>query len=118
MTDRSSPIATAERLPSAGRAHGKSTSAGGGQFDWNLIATWLVHPAKAAIIETLWRLGEAASPSDLARMVEEEHEHNAFGLSLIAYHAGKLAEMGILKVARTEEVGRNVETFYELVERW
>ncbi|MGD9735145.1 MAG: hypothetical protein AB7V58_05980 [Solirubrobacterales bacterium] len=117
MTDQPSSTATTEHLPSVrGRANGKPTGAGGERFDWNLLVARLVHPAVVMIVEALWSIEEAASPTDLTRMFDHP-DGDGYSLSLIAYHARRLSMAGVLTVARTELTGRNQETFYALAER-
>ena len=109
--------ATQDTLPPVrDRASGELAGTGGEQFDWNLLVPWLVHPVKVLIVEALWWIGEPVSPTDLTRMLGSA-DRDAFTLSLVAYHAKRLSEGGVLAVARRTETGRNLETFYVLVVR-
>jgi hypothetical protein len=85
---------------------------GGEHFDWNLLVPRLVHPLKVAIIEALSWLGEPISPTDITKMFDDEAEPHY--LSLVAYHAAKLEEIGAIEVMRTRPVRGALEKFYGL----
>lgn len=113
MNSQASTDATQQDLPSDhGRGNGKVTRAGDEHFDWNLLVPLVVHPLKVAIVEALHWIGEAVSPTDLSRMFGEDTEDHY--LSLVAYHASKLEEIGAVEVVRTRPARGALEKFYGL----
>ncbi len=114
MDNRTSSDATPHDLPSdRGRANGKTAGEGDEHFDWSTLVPLLVHPTKVAIIEALAWVEEPASPTDLTRMFGEGERKDQY-LSLIAYHAAKLQEIGVIEVVRTRPVRGALEKFYAL----
>jgi len=113
MDSSISPDATQQDLPSDhGRGNGKVTRNGGEHFDWNLLVPLVVHPLKVAIVEALHWIGRPVSPTDVSRMFGEDTEDHY--LSLVAYHASKLEEIGAVEVVRTRPARGALEKFYDL----
>ncbi|HVO53112.1 MAG TPA: hypothetical protein VMT37_01730 [Solirubrobacterales bacterium] len=88
------------------------TRNGGEHFDWNLLVPLVVHPLKVAIVEALHWIGRPVSPTDVSRMFGEDTEDHY--LSLVAYHASKLEEIGAVEVVRTRPARGALEKFYDL----
>jgi hypothetical protein len=81
-------------------------------FEWDTLVPHLVHPLKVAIIEAMSWIDEPLSPRDLDLVLDDE-----FGVSLVAYHVGVLADHGALEAVGQEQVRGAVKTFYVLVAR-
>lgn len=76
--------------------------------DWLALVPLQLHPAKVAVLEALAWLDEPLSPSDLEKLVD----HEDYYLAILAYHARKLEEAGVLKVVRERRVRGATEKFY------
>lgn len=81
-------------------------------FEWDMLVPRLVHPLKVAIIEAMSWIDEPLSPRDLDLVFDDE-----FGVSLVAYHVGTLADYGVVEKVGSELVRGVVKTFYELTSR-
>jgi hypothetical protein len=77
---------------------------------WDGLIARLVHPTKVAIIEALLWVEEPLSATELTRLLADPSLY----LAIVSYHAGGLAELGLLEViARQQAEGAGaVESFY------
>lgn len=80
-------------------------------FDWAALIARLVHPTKVAIIEALSYLGQPLSATDLTKVFDEPKQ---LYLSLVSYHAKKLAKDGMLVVVGSRHVRGSLEQFYAI----
>ncbi len=81
----------------------------GHPFDWEILVPRLIHPMKVAIIEAMSWIEVPVSPKELDRIFGEE-----FGVSLVAYHMRRLAQVGAVEKDHQESVRGALQTFYVL----
>ena len=108
---RTSPKATPGRLSLGPDRELNETSEGTEilPFSWEELVPLLVHPLKVVCIEAICWIGRPLSATDLRKVFEPE-----YGLSVISYHLGSLAKLGILSKARQRRVRGATEKFYFL----
>jgi hypothetical protein len=78
-------------------------------FNWGTLVPYLIHPVKVAIIEAMEWVAMPLSPRELDRLFDEQ-----FGVSLVAYHMGTLAEVGAVEKVGQRPVRGALQTFYAL----
>lgn len=83
-------------------------------LNWSALVPRTVHPVQVAIIEAMEWIGEPVSATELRDMFQEPEVHY---LSLIAYHMGKLADLGAVEKVGHRPVRGARETFYFLAPR-
>jgi hypothetical protein len=84
------------------------TVEGGEPFNWSALVPHVVHPFQVAIIEALVWMGQPLSASDLSKLFDDDEYY----VTLLSYHAVKLAKYGILEMAGKRYVRGSVEKFY------
>jgi len=75
---------------------------------WEALVPRVVHPVKVAVIEALRWIGRPMSPTELVVVLDCKD----FYLGLVAYHVGKLVELGAVEPVRERQVRGAIETFY------
>ena len=78
-------------------------------FNWESLVPHSVHPVRVAIIEAMEWINEPLAPKELDQIFDEE-----FGLSLVAYHTRKLADVGAVEKIRQRPVRGALQSFYVL----
>lgn len=76
-------------------------------FDWSAVIAIYVHPMRVAIIETLSRVGEPLSTTDLRKIFGGK----ILGVT-ISRHIAALAKVGVLEEVRQRHVRGATEKFY------
>ena len=96
--------------PVRGRAEGVSTEGERGEstHDWLALVPLQLHPAKVAVLEALAWVDTSLSPTDLVKLFD----HQDYYLAMVAYHARKFADAGVLEVVRERRVRGATEKFY------
>lgn len=78
-------------------------------FFWENHVPLFVHPVKVAAIEALTWIDEPFSPKQLDDMSDGD-----FGVSIVAYHMKRLAELGLIEISSHGYVRGARQTFYRL----
>lgn len=81
----------------------------GHPFSWDILVPHLIHPMKVAIIEAMAWIEVPVSPKELDRIFGEE-----FGVSLVAYHMRRLADVGAVEKVGQQAVRGALQSFYVL----
>jgi hypothetical protein len=77
---------------------------------WDVLAQVFVNDIKLHIIRTLASLDRPMSPLELTASFDDAD------LANVAYHAGKLAELGVLTRVREVTVRGVVQKYYDLAD--
>jgi predicted transcriptional regulator len=83
------------------------TIEGGEPFKWEALVPHIVHPMKVAIIEAMAWIGRPLSASELDKVFDSR-----FGVSQVSYHVRTLAEAGVIRKVRQEQVRGSIKTFF------
>jgi hypothetical protein len=83
---------------------------GNEKFDWESLVPRVLHPMQVEIIEAMVWIGRPLSASELRLVFEEAH-----GLSHVAYHVDRLADLKALRKAGGEQVRGTYKSYYVLI---
>jgi hypothetical protein len=78
-------------------------------MNWEALIGRLVHPTQLAIIEAVRWIERPLSPVQLVRVFDHE-----IALTSVAYHVGRLADLGVLTPSGTRQVRGATEHFFRL----
>jgi hypothetical protein len=76
-------------------------------MDWEGLIGRLIHPTQLAVLEAMLWIDCPMSPAQLARVFDGEMQ-----LPSVAYHVGRLIDLGVLEQTSTRQVRGAVEHFY------
>jgi hypothetical protein len=109
MTKRLSIQSHPHILPPAWPRPGGTADGGGPVFDWAALVPRIVHPARVAIVEALFYIGQPLSATELRDLFDEPE---CYYLSIVSYHLGKLVGYGALAETGSRQVRGATETYY------
>lgn len=78
-------------------------------FDWAELVPRVVHPARVAIVEAMFFIGQPLSATELRDFFDEPE---CYYLSIVSYHLGKLVDYGALAETGSRQVRGATETYY------
>lgn len=96
-------------LPPAWPRPGGAANGNEPAFDWAALVPRIVHPARVAIIEALFYIGQPLSATELRDLFDEPE---CYYLSIVSYHLGKLVGYGALDETGSRQVRGATETYY------